>query len=104
MVGSGCFETSKEPYYGYIEARLKYISSPRAGKVIALYAERGREVKAGDPLFFLEQEPEGYGYEEAKGALEEASANLADLEKGLRPTELDQIKAQIECLGPQRVP
>lgn len=95
---TSCWETNKVPQYGYIEARLRYISSPENGKLLELFTERGHEVKKDTLLFNLEKEPESFDLSIAKNALEEAHANLNDLEKGLRPSELDQIKAQMDAI------
>jgi len=93
---SSCSNSEKTPLYGYIEGRMRFISSPEAGKLTQLFVHRGENVKEADPLFTLEAEPQSLELAAANAALEEAQANLADLEKGLRPTELDQIRAQIQ--------
>ena len=93
LLVSGC---SKHPsYLGYVEARLTYISSPYSGKLTVLSVERGQPVKAGDPLFQLEQQPESSELSAALATVNQTTADLADKMKGDRPSELDAISAQI---------
>jgi HlyD family secretion protein len=61
----------------------------------ALSVTRGAQVKAGDALFVLEQENEAAARREAEERLKNAEAQLANLQKGKRPTELDAIRAQL---------
>lgn len=60
-----------------------------------LAVQRGVQVKAGDQLFILEQENEAAARREAEERLKNAEAQLANLQKGKRPTELDAIRAQL---------
>ena len=55
----------------------------------------GAQVRAGEPLFALERENEAAARREAQQRQQNAEAQLADLQKGKRPTEIDAIRAQL---------
>jgi HlyD family secretion protein len=87
----------RRPHYlGYVEGRLTYISSPFTGKLAALSVVRGQQVRMGDPLFQLEQQPQSDELDAALATANQTAADLADRLKGDRPSELAAIKAQIE--------
>jgi HlyD family secretion protein len=58
--------------------------------------QKGAWVKAGTSLFTLEQASERAAQQEAADRLRSAKARLADLKKGLRPSELVALEARIE--------
>lgn len=91
----GCGNNDKV-MHGYVEARLHYLSSSNIGKVTKLYVTRGQSVKAGDLIFTLEEEPYKSSMKQSQYALQESLSNLQDISKGLRPSEIDQIVAQID--------
>lgn len=68
------------------------VASPAAGRLVRLDVARGSRVEAGAGLFALDPEPESDAVEEARKNLDEARANLADLEKGRRPDEIDSLE------------
>lgn len=82
-------------YLGYVEGRLTYISSPMSGKLTGLVVVRGQTVKANEPLFQLEQQPQSAEMANAIATVQQAAADLVDKMKGDRPSELDAIAAQI---------
>jgi HlyD family secretion protein len=57
---------------------------------------RGDQVKAGAPLYALENENEAAARREAEQRLRAAQAQLSNLQKGRRPTEIAAIEAQLE--------
>jgi HlyD family secretion protein len=91
-----CGEKSIAPYQGYAEGEYVRVAAPFAGNLQQLQVKRGSEVKAGDPLFTLEQENEAAARREAEERLRNAEAQLEDLKKGKRPPEVDTVKAQLE--------
>ncbi len=94
-VPAGCRRAAPNEVQGYVEGEFVYVASPQAGRLDELNVERGTQVKAGDPLFRLESEPEKAARDEAQRRLDQARANLEDLKKGKRPTEIESIEAQL---------
>lgn len=94
---AGCDGHSAQTFQAYIENDLTYLSSPVAGKLEALYVARGQTVTQAAPLFQLDANPQNDELSNAKANLNVALANLHDLEKGARDTQLDEIRAQIEA-------
>ena len=93
--------TKKNHYYGYVEARLAYISSPVAGQLIHLNVQRGEPVKKGQLLYSLMPEPEHDAWQAARASLAAAKAKLKDLEKGEREPKLKALQAQIKQTAAQ---
>jgi HlyD family secretion protein len=81
---------------GYVEGEFVYVASPGAGAVEKLSVQRGDEVKAGDPLYSLEGDPEKSTRDEAARRLAQARANLEDAKKGRRPSEMASLTAQLD--------
>ena len=92
---AGCAEEKPRFYQGYAEGEQVRVAAPFAGMLQALSVKRGTQVKAGDALFALEQENEAAARREAEERLKNAEAQLANLQKGRRPPELDAIRAQL---------
>lgn len=78
---------------GYVEAEPARIAAPTAGRLISLQVRRGDEVKAGAPLFVLEQDNEAAGLRAAQARVAQAEAQVNDLAKGKRSDELAAIAA-----------
>ncbi|PYJ77640.1 MAG: secretion protein HlyD, partial [Verrucomicrobia bacterium] len=57
LVGS-CSDSPKNRFQGYVEGEFVYVASPLAGTLESLHVRRGDQVKAGDPLFALDETPE----------------------------------------------
>jgi HlyD family secretion protein len=81
---------------GYVEGEYVYVSSPEAGTLRALSVQRGRRVRAGDPLFALDDVPEKAARAQAAQQLAQAQATLEDLKKGKRPPEIQSAQAQLD--------
>jgi HlyD family secretion protein len=80
---------------GYVEGEYVYVASPVAGRLEALLVARGDTVAAGAALFRLDVSGEQPARNEAAARLARAEANLANLGKGKRPSEIDSIEAQL---------
>lgn len=93
---SACSSDTLGLYQGYVEGEYVRVAAPFAGSLNALSVQRGAEVKAGAPLFILEQENERAARAEAENRVQRAEAQLANLKKGKRPSELGAIRAQRE--------
>ena len=91
----GCTQSDPPGYQGYVEGEFVRVAAPFAGTLDKLQVKRGDSIKAGSPLFVLEQENETAARRQAEERLRAAEAQLADLKKGKRPVELDVIRAQL---------
>jgi HlyD family secretion protein len=90
-----CGDKSDGVLQGYAEGEYVRVAAPFAGSLQKLQVKRGSEVKAGDPLFVLEQVNEAAARNEAAERARNAEAQLADLEKSRRPSEIEAVKAQL---------
>jgi HlyD family secretion protein len=81
---------------GYVEGEYVYVGAPVAGRLETLQVARGDRVEAGAPLFQLDRSSELPARNDAAARLARAEANLADLRKGRRPSEIASIEAQLD--------
>jgi HlyD family secretion protein len=96
MLGGGCDQPAVVgAYQGYLEAEYVCVASPYGGALRELTVVRGAEVNAGQPLFVLDPEPEAQALQESVEKLRKAEAQLADAQKGRRPSELEALEAQV---------
>ncbi|PMS37824.1 secretion protein HlyD [Trinickia symbiotica] len=82
-------------YQGYVEGEFVYLSSSQSGTLAHLSVQRGQSVAADAPLFALESTDEMAALQQAQHQLAAARAQLADLQTGKRPPEVDVTKAQL---------
>lgn len=92
---AGCDDSKPSRYYGYAEGEYVRVASPLAGRLTTLLVHRGDQVTADTPLFALESDFEVAARRQAAERLAQAEAQLADLQKGKRPLEIDVIEAQL---------
>jgi HlyD family secretion protein len=92
---AGCQRPESDRVLGYVEGEFVYVAAPSAGALEALSVQRGGQVKAKDPLFALDAEPEQALRDEARRRVAQARASLEDLKKGRRPTEIESLQAQL---------
>lgn len=95
LLVAGCAEEAPPYYQGYAEAEYVRVALPFGGTLERLNVQRGTQVEAGDRLFVLESENEAAMRREAEERLRNAEAQLANLKKGRRPTEIAAIRAQL---------
>lgn len=95
LLVSACDRTPADTFQGYAEGEFVYVASQLAGRLDELPLMRGDKVIPGQRLFVLEHDTETIGVERAQATLQKAQNTLADLKKGLRPDEIDQILARI---------
>lgn len=81
---------------GWVEGEYVYVAAPLAGRLEVLAADKGGRVAAGDALFALESTPEAAAVAEAEERLVQARAQLEDLGKGARPSEVAALTAQLD--------
>jgi len=82
-VGS-CGDPPKNRFQGYVEGEFVYVASPLAGTLESLRVRRGDQVKAGDPLFALDETPEKAAREQIEAALVLSEAEYARQDKRFR--------------------
>ncbi len=92
----GCSPRDRDLLQGYVEGEFVYVASPLAGALLSLNVRRGMQVTAGTPLFDLDNIPERAARDEAERKLAEARANLDDVRKGKRPSEIESLEAQLK--------
>jgi len=95
LVAGACADKQPPALQGYVEGEYVRVAAPFAGTLVSLDTQRGAQVKAGAPLFALEAENEDAARREAEERLRKAAAQLEDLRKGKRPTEIDSSRAQL---------
>lgn len=93
---AACREEAPPYYQGYAEAEYVRVALPFAGSLERLDAQRGTRVKAGDALFTLERENEAAARREAEERLHNTEAQLANLQKSRRPSEIEAVRAQLD--------
>ena len=93
---AGCSSNPSNVFQGYIEGEYVYVAAPLSGSLTNLAVARGDSVKAGQLLFELERGSEADAVRQAEKNLAQAQSQLDDLKKGLRPTEIASLEAQLE--------
>jgi len=96
LLMAACSRDESSHLQGYVEGEYVYIASPGAGKLEKLSVTRGAQVKAGDPLFEIENVTERATRDEAERRLAQARANLEDVKKGKRPSEIAAMESQLQ--------
>jgi HlyD family secretion protein len=92
----GCQEPPPRFFQGYVEGEYVHVASPLGGQLQTLAVQRGMQVEEGEPLFTLEHALEAEALAEAEQGWRRAENKLADLSKGLRPSEIDAIEARLQ--------
>ena len=95
LLTAGCAKREGAGYQGYLEGEFVYVAAPLGGQLEKLAVSRGARVESGAPLFTLEQSAELSALRETPERLRQYQARLADLRKGLRPTELAALEARL---------
>jgi HlyD family secretion protein len=93
---SGCSGGSSGAFQGYVEGEYVYVAPPLGGALTNLAVARGDSVTNGQLLFVLERGSEAAALDAAQKNLAQARAQLEDLSKGKRPTEIASLEAQLE--------
>jgi len=81
---ASCGHSANDRFQGYVEGEFVYVASPLAGTLESLQVQRGQQVKAGDPLFALDETMERAARDQAKAQLVLSEAEYARQEKLLR--------------------
>ena len=93
---AACTHEETGVYQGYVEGEYVRVATSFAGSLEQLDVQRGVRVARGDALFALENENEAAARREAEERLRNAEAQLANLQKSRRPTEIESVRAQLE--------
>lgn len=93
----GCQPKESPTLPGYIEADYVHVSTPVAGFLQQRFVNEGDSVKENTALFVINNEEVRSNAESLKAQIKKAEAELADLQKGRRPAELDALDAQIRA-------
>jgi HlyD family secretion protein len=93
---TSCSGPAPEVLQGYAEGEYVRVATPFAGQLQRLAVKRGDQVKSGDPLFALEQANEAAARREAADRLARAQAQLENLRKAKRPTEIEAVRAELD--------
>lgn len=72
----GCQKKPNDFVQGYVEGEFVYVSAPLGGTLQRLLVQRGDEVKAGQPLFTLDETKEKAAHDQAQAALTMAEADF----------------------------
>ncbi len=92
---AACGNPGPPALQGYVEGEYVRVAAPFAGTLVKLDVQRGQSVAAGAHLFALEAENEGAERREAEEGMKRAQAQLDDLRRGKRATEIDAARAQL---------
>jgi HlyD family secretion protein len=90
-----CSPRAANTWQGYVEGEFVYVGSSQAGKLTQLDVVRGQDIAANAPVFALESVDEAAALQQAQQQLAAARAQLADIQTGKRPAEIDVTKAQL---------
>ncbi len=82
---------------GYVEGTYVYVSPDAGGRVITRPATAGTRVAEGDVLFTLDDADQKQAVAGAEARLAQAEAQLADLQTGQRPEEIDVLAANLRA-------
>jgi len=90
-------QPSAQGFQGYVEGYLVFMAPEDGGRIERLAVDSADPVKQGDLLFELESSMQVAQRNEAEAKLQEARAQLADLQAALqRPEQIAVLRAQEE--------
>ncbi|HSN19535.1 MAG TPA: HlyD family efflux transporter periplasmic adaptor subunit [Usitatibacter sp.] len=92
---SACSRPDPSVLQGYVEGEYVRVAAPFAGTLVRLEVQRGAQVEPGASLFALEAVSEEAARREAEARVRQAEAQLEDLRKGRRPSEIASVRAQL---------
>ena len=94
---AACQQETTATLPGYVEGDYVRIATPVAGYLRALAVTEGQTVKAGEPLFRLENSETSTNQQSAQASLKKAQSQSADLSKGKRSEEISALNAQLDA-------
>ncbi len=96
LLAAGCAKPTETRWQGYLEGEYVHVAAPTGGELEELLVHRGDTVEQGAPLFVLNRTLQASAWYVAGQQFEQAKAQLADLSKGVRPSELAALEAQLD--------
>lgn len=90
-----CGAPATDALQGYVEGEYVRVAAPFGGTLVELQAQRGQEVMPNAPLFALEAQSEAAARREALERVSRALAQVDNLRKGLRASEIAAVRAQL---------
>ena len=97
IIGStSCSKGPDDRFQGYAEGEFVYIASPFGGQLINLAVHKGETVHAQTLLFSLDNTLEKAASDEAQRRSAQAQANVEDISKGKRRSEIESLEAQLK--------
>jgi HlyD family secretion protein len=97
--GAGWWWTHRVPppveWQGYAEADFIKVGPTQQGLLTSLSVARGSRVEAGAPLFDQDDTNDRAARDQASRQLQQAEAQLANLQSGGKPTEIQQAEANL---------
>jgi HlyD family secretion protein len=95
ILGLGCRKTEGYDASGTIEFTQTDVAGSVPARVERILVEEGSDVSAGDTLVILRQTGLPQDIQQRQARVAAATAELADLERGARPAELDRARAEL---------
>lgn len=92
---AACSQPAGEALQGYVEGEFVRVAAPFGGTLVQLHVRRGDTVPADAPLFALEAENEAAARREAMERVARAAAQVDNLRRGLRASEIAAVRAQL---------
>lgn len=92
---AACGDEAARHVSGYVEGDYVYVAAPEPGWVTEVLVQRGSQVNVGDPLFALDADAQVASRKQAAAGLEQAEANLANLQKGQRAEQIAALEAAL---------
>lgn len=100
MLFSAC-ATPQPLAVGYVEGDFVLVAPVEVARIAALSTRQGERVTAGQTLASLQADDARHGAAEARAALAQAQAQLADLRQGRRPEEIAVLEATLRSARAQ---
>jgi HlyD family secretion protein len=98
-VGAGWWWTTRATppveWQGYAEADFVKVGPTQQGLLTSLYVMRGAQVAAGAPLFEQDDTADRAARDQTARQLKQAEEQLANLQAGGKPTEIQQAEANL---------
>ncbi|MEN9273587.1 MAG: efflux RND transporter periplasmic adaptor subunit [Gloeomargarita sp. DG02_4_bins_56] len=90
--------TVRIPASGRVEPDQRVNLSPKvSGQLVALYVEQGERVRQGQVIARMDDRELQTRRQQAQANLAQAEARLLELERGNRPEEIAQVRAQVQA-------
>ena len=93
LVLTACEKQPANKITGYTEGDYVYVAAPDGGWVTQVLVQRGAQLKVGDALFTLDAEAQLAQRNQAAAQVQQAAAQLADVQKPRRADEIAALDA-----------